>query len=1239
MTAFEKEVRPQDVAQLIDLRVEGKEKTTAGMANDQLQGVAAIHNVLCQHPFAYLADEVGMGKTYQALGLAALLWNDKPDARILFLSPRQNLQQKWYDDYRRFFAANYRRPQGLGDDLVTSVLFGEPVHRPEVFHNLRSWTTTIGMPERIAPLIRHTSFMRPVFVRAKDLQDVEGFWDHTEMRIKGWGLFDVERPDDLSADNASYALNIAFAKALNARLTTEGGGAPYFDLVIVDEAQCLRNPHNQTNHVLFETLRGNVAKWLFMSATPAHGGPSDLPTILNHYPGCGVVLEPDLVDELADMQSALQTFMVRRQRRYQTQVAGATVAKHEYRRHETDGWAVRDEEMSALSTLAMGLVQKGLVDVLQARNNRYRIGFLSSFESLQSSLRGHVGRTDNGQRDGGGNSDWQDGGDTNADEAPDSEFIAQLDADFTSRFDMPLPHGKLDAVVDWVAPRAFGNKEVTNDGTTEIEGGQKFLIFTRRVSTVDALCRRLAARHREAVETRINRCWNRRIDWRSGDADAEDNERIGGEDAEGYDPYPGEDPIRKAMGERGWLFKYRQTFRDSGRNALFFEDAWLQRLCNAGGVSPEDAAATIPDDIWAESWRHAARRASGGQHRSDRVRYLAVQAISRCPRAFGLDKDAAKSWKDAYERCLHTHLKKEASENGDDAHRNPALLTFPTLWAVWDERFAGTKLALPASNPGPDADCLHRRQVARTLLGQVFRLTDTLLDIYFADEAGGSLAERLPYRFIEWLASDDLAAKQLRGECAKWLGHLRLIVDSSLDGAGCSWGELARQETWPQLYNPKPVVGVTGGSGGHRVVTRQFRTPSLPRVIVCTDTLKEGVDLHLFCDRVLHYGVAWTSGDMEQRVGRVDRYFSQIERRLGNEGAPPDVQLEVGYPHIVASLEQNQVERVVERQRTAERLLDSLLAVGDGNDRKLTAGAKSRQTVVRQLEPFGEPSFPKRGRCVVRVRMDEAKRMEKHYALWQAELRCRLLHAGWEMAPSGWPERRTTLTGSNGSLNGSGPHKLEWSFDAALGRYVVTLSRPPWPGSAEFSGGERYAIVERQKITETFVRLLVPTPREGIDSVGIDRLIELLTGREPEPDQSAKDSWGKALKNMTNSQTAWESKHKARVTVECAEREHTVTLYAYGHSVRIVGVVAPITELGPRDEWGEPTQENLYEWALKQNRKLPLGYLDVHDRDGLVFGIHVLHGELSKAVRRQLVAEVAWRADAREAALTGMDRR
>ena len=37
----------------------------------------------------------------------------------------------------------------------------------------------------------------------------------------------------------------------------------------------------------------------------------------------------------------------------------------------------------------MALVQKKLVKLLDARNNRFRIGFLSSFESLQESIKQH----------------------------------------------------------------------------------------------------------------------------------------------------------------------------------------------------------------------------------------------------------------------------------------------------------------------------------------------------------------------------------------------------------------------------------------------------------------------------------------------------------------------------------------------------------------------------------------------------------------------------------------------------------------------------------------------------------------------------------------------------------------------------------------------------------------------------------------------------------------------------------
>ena len=704
------------------------------------------------------------------------------------------------------------------------------------------------------------------------------------------------------------------------------------------------------------------------------------------------------------------------------------------------------------------------------------------------------------------------------------------------------------------------------------------------------------------------------------------------------------------MAKGGWLHRYRQTFRATGRNSLFFEDGWLERLCRAGGVDPMDAAGAIPDDIWAESWTHAAKAAgSGRQYRANRLRYLAVQGLRRVPEAFGLSKESAEPWQVAFETCLHNHLEK--AEPDAEPRRAHDLFDWPTLWTRWDSTFAGTSLALPVDDPASvrgeaGRDELCRRQAARTILGQTFRLTDTLLDLYFADEAVGKSSQDLAERFLRWLKSDDPGAAQVRNDCAQWLGHLRLIVDGCLDGAGRPWHELVheQEETWAQLFEPGPVVGVTGGSGGHRRAVRQFRTPSLPRVIVCTDTLKEGVDLHLFCDHVLHYGVAWTSGDMEQRVGRVDRYFSQIERRLAGEGPLPDVKLHVGYPHVVASLERGQVDRVIQRQRDVEALMDSPLAGTGDEQRELGEDANVRLPSGRQnRQPFGELRFPNRRRSITAVSNRAARADREHYLSWYEALRRKLCERRWRIGGDGsmagdvaQPPRRATLMLGREERQ----HEIEWSFDAALRRYVITLTSPPWPTDKMFSGGERRRIVGRERLRQSFVRLLVPTPDEGADETVVTGLIDVLEGIAPKANAGADAFWGEAFAILSPDTVDWESGHKARLTVRRGERTQRVTVYAYEGSVRAVSVVsATLDRLGHRTGWAQPPSvEDVREWILDANNELPLGYLDLHRRDGLVFGIHVLHGDLSRDARRRLLEEVGWRADSWEASLTGSDR-
>ena len=125
-------------------------------------------------------------------------------------------------------------------------------------------------------------------------------------------------------------------------------------------------------------------------------------------------------------------------------------------------------------------------------------------------------------------------------------------------------------------------------------------------------------------------------------------------------------------------------------------------------------------------------------------------------------------------------------------------------------------------------------------------------------------------------------------------------------------------------YNPRSlndqrwVVGATGGTDNSAVITR-FNTPFFPDIIVCTDVMKEGINLHLFCNKVYHYGLAWTPGDLEQRVGRVDRFFSKTFRARNEE---KDMKVEITYPYMGKTIDEQQLKKVLGFKIAVDPLLD-----------------------------------------------------------------------------------------------------------------------------------------------------------------------------------------------------------------------------------------------------------------------------------------------------------------------------
>lgn len=70
------------------------------------------------------------------------------------------------------------------------------------------------------------------------------------------------------------------------------------------------------------------------------------------------------------------------------------------------------------------------------------------------------------------------------------------------------------------------------------------------------------------------------------------------------------------------------------------------------------------------------------------------------------------------------------------------------------------------------------------------------------------------------------------------------------------------------------------------------------RVLLCSDAAAEGINLHFYCHRLVHYDIPWSLITLEQRNGRIDRYgqtqqpqIHYLLTRAESEGVDADMQV------------------------------------------------------------------------------------------------------------------------------------------------------------------------------------------------------------------------------------------------------------------------------------------------------------------------------------------------------------
>ena len=218
----------------------------------QAEGVAGLWNKLSAYGAALLADEVGTGKTLQALGVMSLLWQRQPDARVLVMAPNRDICRHWEREYRKFIKTHYKKY----DDKVRS-REGEPMHPPKLF----------GRLEDLAVAVEDVS---------------QHFFITTIHALSGL----VRDEDSEGFDKLLGAARVAAAIHDRIKNTLGNHG---FDLIVVDEAHYFRNSDGNSQRAkaarnFFGISDDRLSsRALLMTATPSHKSMQDITAILGYF--------------------------------------------------------------------------------------------------------------------------------------------------------------------------------------------------------------------------------------------------------------------------------------------------------------------------------------------------------------------------------------------------------------------------------------------------------------------------------------------------------------------------------------------------------------------------------------------------------------------------------------------------------------------------------------------------------------------------------------------------------------------------------------------------------------------------------------------------------------------------------------------------------------------------------------------------------------------------------------------
>ncbi|UVL08320.1 DEAD/DEAH box helicase family protein [Pseudomonas rhodesiae] len=855
-------LKPEQVADWINFDATDRDWHYASserisMPARQAEGVAGLWNKLSMHNVALLADEVGMGKTFQALGIMALLWKLKPSARVLVMAPNRDICHHWAREYAAFLRDHYRG----GEHLTSDAPHRRPRHEAQMHWRLADLAEAVSEGSGQLYLTTIYSLSNLVLKCEKEEGDVLA-----------------------KAQQAAAGIH----RELKSSLGDNG-----FDLIVVDEAHYFRNADGGSQRAkaarkLFGEPGNRLGqKVLLLTATPSHSSLKDIAAILGYFidtPVDGRQLEPD---------ELLTKYALRRLRLMQ----GAQGYRNKYNyRHEKALPASFQDNPEA--EMFFALYQKKLVQQQgqAGGNRRFLYGYLEGFESIGAKLDADV--MDAAQAE-------QDHSTQAFSGAPDTKILNHLTQLHREYFPSYPEHPKYDTLMCECQPKdVFDTRMALHE--------HKHLVFVRRIASVREITQRLNAASDQMLARRIVQAWQ-----------PEDQERI-----------------IERWRKNGWSRSYfnqfvrQQASEDLGDQDLL-DDQDQTDVADAQ-EGDEKLASRIADLFVVKKNRK--ERSTDCSNFSLRLRKpeslfsLLLEPASdyrrggytQYDRKHVGERDRDDYGTAALQARLASHQGgASSSELGDRAGRIQIDYDrpMPSLWSLMYEGLPETTRQRLNVWLDPETG---NRGIAENFgnyvkAGFLFA-SPVIIELYswfteFRRTSHGGDAQQRYLAFVNWV-TPRLPSSLIRKYFIAALDSFEQICEKITDHALADW-----QKDWRTLTSlQSPAWFASGQSGNRQRLILGFNSPFYPNVLVATSVFQEGVNLHLQCRKVHHYGIAWTPGDNEQRVGRVDRLFGRINRQLQEHG---EAELAIHYPYLTRSFDQEQLASFVLLKHAVETRMDA----------------------------------------------------------------------------------------------------------------------------------------------------------------------------------------------------------------------------------------------------------------------------------------------------------------------------